>query len=186
MKNFFVNNSGLNAKFIIRLKKKRNVSINEKYKSLQSILDEAKYPYKTTIRMKRKFRLVELYFREIKISGIKEKLYLIFTKNFYGVTYILITNIKIECYNDDTKFLKYLYRWSVEDFFRAMKQELEIDKIMVRTLRRINNLIEIAMLAYTIAFKILILGGQLVGSIIEAGGKLGIKKAKMRMLLVGF
>ena len=57
-----------------------------------------------------------------------------------------------------------------------MKQELGIEKIMVRTLRCINKLIEIAMLAYTIAFKILMIGGKLVESIIEAGRKLGIKK----------
>ena len=56
-----------------------------------------------------------------------------------------------------------------------MKQELGIEKIMVRTLRRINKLIEIAMLAYAIAFKILVIGGHLVATIIEAGGKLGIK-----------
>lgn len=31
------------------------------------------------------------------------------------------------------------------------------------------------MLAYTIAFKILMIGGKLVAFIIEAGGKLGIK-----------
>ena len=47
---------------------------------------------------------------------------------------------------------------------------------MVRTLRYINKLIEIAMLAYAIAFKILMIGGKLTESIIEAGGKLGIKK----------
>lgn len=69
-----------------------------------------------------------------------------------------------------------MYRWSVEDFFRVMKQELSIQKVMVRTLRRINKLIEIALLAYAIAFKILMIGGNLVITIIEAGGKLGIKK----------
>lgn len=46
---------------------------------------------------------------------------------------------------------------------------------MVRTLRRINKLMEIAMLAYIIAFKILMIGGELVSSIIEMGGKLGLK-----------
>lgn len=67
------------------------------------------------------------------------------------------------------------YRWSVEDFFRVMKQDIGIEKIMVRTLRRINKLIEIAILAYAVAFKVLMIGGNLVAAIIEAGGKLGIK-----------
>ena len=51
-----------------------------------------------------------------------------------------------------------------------MKQDIGIEKIIVITLRRINKLIEIAMLAYAIAFKILMIGGKLVVSIIEAGG----------------
>ena len=46
---------------------------------------------------------------------------------------------------------------------------------MVITLIRINKLIEIAMLAYTIAFKILMIGWKLVESIILKGGKLGLK-----------
>ncbi len=46
---------------------------------------------------------------------------------------------------------------------------------MARTLRRINKLIEIAMLTYTIAFKILMIGGELVKSIIESGGEMGMK-----------
>ncbi len=49
---------------------------------------------------------------------------------------------------------------------------------MVRTLRRINKLIEIAMLAYTIAFKFLMIGGEIVKSIVEAGGKMGLKSKK--------
>ncbi len=48
----------------------------------------------------------------------------------------------------------------MEDFFRVMKQDIGIEKVMVRTLRRINKLIEIAMLAYAITFKILMIGGQ--------------------------
>jgi len=62
----------------------------------------------------------------------------------------------------------------VEDFFRALKQELGIEKIMVRTLRRTNKLLEIAMLAYAIAFKILMIGGKLVASTILKGGILGL------------
>ncbi len=56
-----------------------------------------------------------------------------------------------------------------------MKQDLGIEKVMVRTLSRINKLIEIAMLAYVIAFMLLIRDNKLVKFIIEAGGRLGIK-----------
>ncbi len=87
---------------------------------------------------------------------------MVFTKSVYGETYILLTNIKFECFDDATKILKtYRYRWSVEDFFRVMKQDIGVEKIMVRTLRRTNKLIEIAMLAYVVAFKILMISGKL-------------------------
>ena len=56
-----------------------------------------------------------------------------------------------------------------------MKQEFGIEKIMVRTLRCINKLIEIAVFTYTFTFKILTIGGHLVTLIIKAGVKLGIK-----------
>lgn len=167
------------GKFIIRLKNKRDVFVNGTKKTLQSILDEAEYPFKIQIRMKRKPRLIQLDFREIRIKGIEEKLWLVFTKSIFGETYILLTNIKVENFNDAVNIMRtYRYRWSVEDFFRAIKQELGIEKIMIRTLKRINKLIEIAMLAYFIAFRILLFGGQIIISIIEAGGKIGIKDKK--------
>ncbi len=56
-----------------------------------------------------------------------------------------------------------------------MKQEFGIEKMMEITLRHINKLIEIDILAYAVAFKILMIGGHLVLSIIEADDKLGIK-----------
>lgn len=44
-----------------------------------------------------------------------------------------------------------------------------------RTLNKMTY-INIAMLAYYIVFKILMIGGKLIESIILAGGKLGLKK----------
>ena len=49
---------------------------------------------------------------------------------------------------------------------------------MIIDLEFTQKLIEIAILVYAIAFKILMIGGQLVTSIIEAGRKLVIKSKK--------
>ena len=57
-----------------------------------------------------------------------------------------------------------------------MKQELGIEKIMVRTIRRINKIIEIAMLAYTIAIKLLMIGGNFVKSDYWSGLQVGNKE----------
>ena len=166
----------LNVKFIVRLQKKRTLLIDGEIKQLQSILNEDKYPYKSTIRMKRKPVLIKFNFKELKLPGIKERLWIVFTKSRYGESYILLTNIEVTRFDEALRIIKiYRYRWSVEDFFRVMKQDLGIEKVMLRTLRRINKLIEIAMLAYVIAFMLLINDNKLIKSIIEAGGRLGIK-----------
>lgn len=165
-----------NVKFVMRLQKHRCVFVKGERKLLKSIMAESNYPSRIVIRMKRKPRLIELDFREVKIEGIKKNLWLVFTKSRYGETYILLTNIRVESYEDAIRILKtYRYRWTIEDFFRSMKQELGIEKIMVRTLRRTNKLVELAMLAYFVAFKILMIGGKLVEYIVEKGGKLGLK-----------
>lgn len=66
--------------------------------------------------------------------------------------------IKVECLNDATIILKtYRNRLSVKEFLRIIKQDIGTEKIMVMTLMCINKLIEIAMLAYAIAFKILMI-----------------------------
>ena len=167
----------LNVKFIMRLRITRDVFVDGKKTSLKSIFKESDYPYKSKIRMKRKPRIIEFDYTKINVAGINEKLQLVFTRSHHGETYILLTNIKVESPDGAIKILKtYRYRWSVEDFFRVMKQDIGINKVMVRTLRRINKLIEIAMLAYYIAFKILMIGGKFIESIILAGGKLGLKK----------
>ena len=158
------------------MQKKRTLLIDGEIKQLQSILNEDKYPYKSTFRMKRKPILIKFNFKELKLPGIKERLWIVFTKSRYGESYILLTNIEVTRFDEALRIIKiYRYRWSVEDFFRVMKQDLGIEKVMLRTLRRINKLIEIAMLAYVIAFMLLINDNKLIKSIIEAGGRLGIK-----------
>lgn len=160
----------LDVQFIVRLQKKRTLLINGEIKQLQSILNEDKFHYKSTIRMKRKPMLIRFNFKEIKIPGIKERLWMVFTKNSHGALCVLLTNIEVTRFDEALRIIKtYRYRWSVEDFFRAVKQELGIEKVMVRTLRRINKLIEIAMLSYLIAFMVLIKDSKLLKYIIDAG-----------------
>ena len=98
-------------------------------------------------RMKRKPMLIKFNFKELKIPSTKEKLWIVFTKIRYGESYVLLTNIEVTRFDEALRIIKtYRYRWSVEDFFRVMKQDLGIDleKVMVRTIRSINKLIEIA------------------------------------------
>ncbi|GFP20110.1 hypothetical protein HKBW3S03_01613, partial [Candidatus Hakubella thermalkaliphila] len=55
-----------------------------------------------------------------------------------------------------------------------MNEELGFQKIMVRTLRSINKLLEIALLVYIFAFSLLKKMGPLLAMLLELGGKLGL------------
>lgn len=56
-----------------------------------------------------------------------------------------------------------------------MNEELGFQKIMVRTLRSINKLLEIALLVYIFAFSLLKKMGPPLAMLLELGGKLGLK-----------
>lgn len=54
---------------------------------------------------------------------------------------ILLTNREIHSKEDVIKVVRlYFYRWRVEEYFRAKKQEYEFENMRVRTLKSMNNL----------------------------------------------
>ena len=54
---------------------------------------------------------------------------------------ILLTNRSIKSKEDATKIVRmYFYRWRVEEYFRAKKQEYEFENLRVRTLKSMNVL----------------------------------------------
>lgn len=54
---------------------------------------------------------------------------------------LLLTNRSIKCKEDVIKVVRlYFYRWRVEEYFRAKKQEYEFENMRVRTLKSMNNL----------------------------------------------
>lgn len=54
---------------------------------------------------------------------------------------ILLTNRSIESKEDVVKVVRmYFYRWRIEEYFRAKKQEYGFEKMRVRTLKSMNNL----------------------------------------------
>lgn len=54
---------------------------------------------------------------------------------------LLLTNREIHSKEDVIKVVRmYFYRWRVEEYFRAKKQEYEFEKLRVRTLKAMNNL----------------------------------------------
>lgn len=129
--------------FVIRMNDKRKFYFKNKLKNC----------YDVAVRRKGKIRM-ELWFDDNE----KHTVYVSHTKVtlpcnkrdyelviVYGLSeerpLILLTNRSIHSKEDVIKVVRlYFYRWRIEEYFRAKKQEYDFEKIRVRTLISINNL----------------------------------------------
>lgn len=129
--------------FVIRMKDNRNFLFKGKKKNC------------AVEAMKRKGKVrMELWFddnikREVYVSHTKVTLP--YNKKDYELVFvyglsedkpmILLTNRDIHSKKDVIQVVRlYFYRWRIEEYFKAKKQEYEFENIRVRTLKSINNL----------------------------------------------
>lgn len=129
--------------FVIRMEDKRTFLYKGKNKKC----------YDVVIRRKGKIKM-ELWFdnnekHEVYVSHTK--VVLPYNKNEYELVIvyglseerplILLTNKDIHSKEDIIKIVRmYFYRWRIEEYFRAKKQEYEFENMRVRNLKSINNL----------------------------------------------
>lgn len=129
--------------FVIRMDDKRNFLFKGKKKNC----------YQEAIRRKGKIKM-ELWFdddekHEVYVSHTKVTLP--YNKKDYELVIvyglseerplILLTNRSIHSKEDVIKVVRlYFYRWRVEEYFRAKKQEYKFENMRVRTLKAMNNL----------------------------------------------
>lgn len=132
-----------NNYFVIRMNDRRTYIFKDKKKNC----------YEEAIKRKGKIRM-ELWFDDnevhevyvshtkVKLPSNKKEYELVIC---YGLSkerpLILLTNRKIKSKEDVIKIVRLLFsRWRIEEYFRAKKQEYELEKIKLRTLKGINNL----------------------------------------------
>ena len=129
--------------FVIRMEDKRNFLFKGKKKNC----------YKEALKRKGKIRM-ELWFddnesHEVYVSHTKVTLP--YNKKDYELVIvyglseerplILLTNRCIKSKEDVIRVVRlYFYRWRIEEYFRAKKQEYEFENIRLRTLKGMNNL----------------------------------------------
>ena len=139
--------------FIIRWIWTRNVYRikNGKKVKMKVLSDQIKtrkrityFEYKTLKSWeKRKIKIrARVWFEKIKIAWIKEELTLCVLKKLnWKLSMMMITNMKIENNTDVVKvFSKYSSRWWVEDTFKFMKQEFQLEKIMLKNYKSLQNM----------------------------------------------
>ena len=129
--------------FVIRMDDRRTFLFKGKKKNC----------YQEALRRKGKIRM-ELWFdddekHEVYVSHTKVTLP--YNKKDYELVIvyglseerplILLTNRSIKSKEDVIKVVRlYFYRWRIEEYFRAKKQEYEFENVRLRTLKSINNL----------------------------------------------
>ena len=129
--------------FVIRMDDKRNFLFKGKKKNC----------YDMAIRRKGKVKM-NLWFDdndEYEVAVSHTKVTLPYNKKDYELVFvyglseekpmILLTNREIHSKEDLIKVVRlFFYRWRIEEYFRSKKQDYEIEKFRVRTLKSINVL----------------------------------------------
>lgn len=92
---------------------------------------------------KRKMKIsARVWFEKIKLSWIDQEFTLcVLTKLNWQLSMMMLTNMEIKN-NDDVVqlFSKYSSRWWVEDTYKFMKQEFQLEKIMLKNYKSLQNI----------------------------------------------
>ena len=129
--------------FVVRMDNKRNFLFKGKKKNC----------YEMAIRRKGKIKM-KLWFDdndEYEVAVSHTKVTLPYNKKDYELVFvyglsedkpmILLTNREIHSKEDLIKVVRlYFYRWRIEEYFRSKKQDYQMEKFRVRTLKSINVL----------------------------------------------
>lgn len=139
--------------FIVRAIWTRNITRvkNWKVHLLKSFADIIKTRKRVTYfeykvdknNQKKKIKLNwRVWYEKIKIEWIKEELTLCVLKKLnWELSMMMITNMKIDNNTDAVKvFSKYSSRWWVEDTYKFMKQEFQLEKIMLKNYKSLQNM----------------------------------------------
>lgn len=139
--------------FIVRAIWTRNITRvkNWKIHLLKTFADMIKTRKRVTFfeykidkkKVKKKIKITwRVWYEKIKIAWIKEELTLCVLKRLnWKIWLMIITNLKIENNTDAVKvFSKYSSRWWVEDTFKFMKQEFQLEKIMLKNYKSLQNI----------------------------------------------
>lgn len=175
----------LGIRFAIRINACRNIwpepfckaGMQKKEKILlEKLLKIVTYPFSLTFPIHKKQTNIRFGFSPIQIPGIEATLWVVYTSGTHDPL-ILLTNEPITTEGEAKRMIRtYASRWGVEESFRDFNEEFDVQHVMVRTLRRINLLFELALWAYSFAATFFNKSKRLLKKLIHFGGRIGIKK----------
>lgn len=175
----------IGIRFAIRISASRNIwpepfqkaGMQKKEKILlEKLLKTVSYPFSMILPIYKKKTNIRFGFSPLQIPGIETPLWVIYTSGTHDPL-ILLTNEPVTTEGEAKRMIRlYASRWGVEESFRDFNEEFDFQHIMVRTLRRINLLAELALWAYSFTTLFFDKGKRLLKKLIHWGGRIGIKK----------
>lgn len=128
--------------FIVRVQDKRTLLFKGKKRKCSEVANERKGKIIMKLDFSEETKEVLLSHTRVVLPYNKREYTLVIV---YGLSetkpMMLLTNRTIKNKKDAIKIVRfYMYRWRVEDYFRAKKQEYKFEDMRVRNLKSMNNL----------------------------------------------
>jgi hypothetical protein len=140
-------------RFIIRLVGDRHVVVRGRCRAAEDVARGCRMRYAETIvkeeKGEEKAYRIEYGFREAKLPGREECLYLVVVRGFGAKPMMLLTNVRVTKNRTRLLFIVrgYLSRWLVEETIRFIKQSYRLEDIRVLDYERLRNLVALVLAA---------------------------------------
>jgi hypothetical protein len=140
-------------RFLIRLVGDRHLIVGGRAMAAEAIAAACPLPYAEPIVCEREGKEVRLTltfgFREVKLPGRPEPLYLVVVCGFGEKPLMLLTNVPLRRTRKSLWWAvsAYLTRWRIEETIRFIKQSYRLEDIRVLSYRRLQNLVALVLAA---------------------------------------
>lgn len=138
----------MNHSFLVALKSNRQVQIDWERVAIKDVGKRIKFKKWTIESQSRKKKISwRVWYATVHIRGLDDEFYLVVCKNRKWIQLCLLTNEPIETH-EQAKMQVMLYgqRWLIEENYKYMKQVYNLEKVNIRTLKRINNIYNLLLL----------------------------------------
>ena len=140
-------------RFIIRLVGDRHVVVRGRHRAVADVARGCRMMYAETIvreeKGEEKRYRIEYGYREVKLPGREEQLYLVVMRGFGAEPMMLLTNVMVTKNRTRLWFIvsSYVSRWLVEETIRFIKQSYRLEDIRVLDYERLRNLVALVLAA---------------------------------------
>lgn len=140
-------------RFIVRLIGSRHVMFHGRHRAAEDVARSCRMRYAETLvreeKGEEKAYRIEYGYREVKLPGRAEQLYLVVVRGFGAEPMMLLTNVRVTKNRTRLWFIVrgYLSRWLVEETIRFIKQSYRLEDIRVLDYERLRNLVALVLAA---------------------------------------